>query len=253
MYTYDKKTTEPQQTTTKTTAPNISGNFQMDNSTSNSARLDHLKARYAKMRSENSTTNAENDSGGEKLQVAMKTKMQARFPNMNFDDVRVHKNSDKPAELGARAYTKGNQIHIAPGEEDTLEHELGHVVQQKAGIVKATENLYGIMVNTDESKEREADNPSRFATQKNEKCVIVQFKPMKIYFKGKVIYTGQNNISKTLRTTGNGILIVTHKSHPNKYINYLVDYRIKILEDIGVPRQFWDNAVIDGNTHSKNT
>jgi hypothetical protein len=68
MYTYDtKKPMKSQQTTTKTTAPNSSGNFQMDSNTSNSARLEHLKTRYAQMRSENTTFNTENDSGGEKL------------------------------------------------------------------------------------------------------------------------------------------------------------------------------------------
>jgi hypothetical protein len=41
----------------------------------------------------------------------------------SFDDVRVHYNSDKPANLQALAYTQGNQVHIAPGQEQHLEHE----------------------------------------------------------------------------------------------------------------------------------
>jgi len=48
MYTYDtKKPMKSQQNATKTTAPNSSGNFQMDSNTSNSARLDFFKASLA--------------------------------------------------------------------------------------------------------------------------------------------------------------------------------------------------------------
>jgi len=158
MYTYDtKKPMKSQQTATKTTTPNSSGNFQMDSNTSNSARLEHPKACYAQVHDENTVTNSENDSGGEKLQAAMKAKMEARFPKINFDDVRVHKNSDKPEELGARAYTKGSQIHIASGEEDTLEHELGHVVQQKQGRVKGDTQVNGANANESPEMEKEAD------------------------------------------------------------------------------------------------
>jgi hypothetical protein len=76
----------------------------------------------------------------------------------SFDDVRVNYNSDKPAELSALAYTQGNQVHIAPGQERHLEHELGHVVQQKQGRVQPTMNIGGVAVNDDAGLEREADN-----------------------------------------------------------------------------------------------
>lgn len=48
---------------------------------------------------------------------------------LSFDDVRVHYNSGKPSQLNALAYTQGNQVYIAPGQEQHLGHELGHVVQ----------------------------------------------------------------------------------------------------------------------------
>jgi hypothetical protein len=54
----------------------------------------------------------------------------SNISGFSFDDVKVHYNSDKPAQLQATAYTQGNQVHIAPGEERHLDHELGHVVQQ---------------------------------------------------------------------------------------------------------------------------
>ncbi|MDR2569561.1 MAG: DUF4157 domain-containing protein, partial [Oscillospiraceae bacterium] len=75
----------------------------------------------------------------------------------SFDDVRVHYNSTKPTQLDAHAYTQGNNIHIAPGQEKHLGHELGHVIQQKQGRVKPTVQLQGYAANTDSRLESEAD------------------------------------------------------------------------------------------------
>lgn len=80
-----------------------------------------------------------------------------RRSGLSFDDVRVHYNSDKPARLGALAYTQGTQIHVGPGHESSLPHELGHVVQQKAGRVRPTRWIGGLPVNDRPELEREAD------------------------------------------------------------------------------------------------
>lgn len=80
-----------------------------------------------------------------------------RRSGLSFDDVRVHYNSDKPARLGALAYTQGNQIHVGPGQESSLPHELGHVIQQKAGRVRPTRWIGGLPVNDQPELEREAD------------------------------------------------------------------------------------------------
>jgi hypothetical protein len=69
--------------------------------------------------------------------------------------VRVHYNSPKPAQLQTLAYTQGNQVHIAPGQERHLGHELGHVVQQKQGRVRATGSIGGMTVNDDAGLEKE--------------------------------------------------------------------------------------------------
>lgn len=66
---------------------------------------------------------------------------------LSFDDVRVHYNSDKPKRIGALAYTQIPQVHIGPGQERHLRHELGHVVQQKQGIVRPTTWINGLPVN----------------------------------------------------------------------------------------------------------
>jgi hypothetical protein len=86
--------------------------------------------------------------------------MKTRFENLSslsFDDVRVHYNSDKPAQLQALAYTQGNQVYVAPGQEKHLGHELGHVVQQKQGRVRPTETINGVQVNTNRTLEEEAE------------------------------------------------------------------------------------------------
>ncbi|MCM1113052.1 MAG: DUF4157 domain-containing protein [Muribaculum sp.] len=82
---------------------------------------------------------------------------------LSMDDVRVHYNSGRPARLDALAYTQGNQIYVAPGQERHLGHELGHVVQQKRGQVRPTASMEGLALNLDEGLEREADALERQA------------------------------------------------------------------------------------------
>jgi hypothetical protein len=75
-----------------------------------------------------------------------------------MDDVKVHYNSDKPAQLQALAYAQGTDIHIAPGQEKHLPHEAWHVVQQKQGRVRPTMQMKGgVAVNDDKGLESEAD------------------------------------------------------------------------------------------------
>lgn len=62
---------------------------------------------------------------------------------MNMSDVRVHRNSDKPAQLGALAYAQGNDIHLGPGQERHLGHEAWHVVQQRQGRVATAMRMAG--------------------------------------------------------------------------------------------------------------
>jgi len=76
----------------------------------------------------------------------------------SMDNVKVHYNSDKPAQLQAHAYAQGTDIHVAPGQEKHLPHEAWHVVQQKQGRVKPTMQLHGkVNVNDDVGLEKEAD------------------------------------------------------------------------------------------------
>jgi len=79
-----------------------------------------------------------------------------------MDDVTVHFNSAKPAQLQAHAYTQGTEIHVAPAYSNphttegirAIGHELAHVVQQKQGRVRPTE---GVPIGDDPALESEAD------------------------------------------------------------------------------------------------
>ena len=81
-----------------------------------------------------------------------------RRSGLSFDDVRVHYNSDKPKRIGALAYTQGTQVHIGPGQERHLRHELGHVVQQKVMNIPSTVSVDGNAINDDTRLETQADN-----------------------------------------------------------------------------------------------
>ncbi len=76
---------------------------------------------------------------------------------LSFDDVRIHYNSQKPDRLQALAYTRGNHVYIAPGQEKHLRHELGHVIQQKRGMVRPTMWINGLPVNDDSRLEQQAE------------------------------------------------------------------------------------------------
>lgn len=77
---------------------------------------------------------------------------------MSMDHVKVHYNSDKPAQLNAHAYAQGSDIHMAPGQEQHLPHEAWHVVQQMQGRVRPTMQMKGdVPVNDDVGLEAEAD------------------------------------------------------------------------------------------------
>lgn len=93
-------------------------------------------------------------------QTGLPDELKAGVENLSgysLDDVRVHYNSSKPAQLQALAYTQGTEIHVGPGQEKHLAHEAWHVVQQMQGRVKPTMQMKGVQINDDEGLEREAD------------------------------------------------------------------------------------------------
>ncbi len=106
----------------------------------------------------------ENDTG---LPDGLKSGVE-NLSGYSLNDVKVHYNSDKPAQLQAHAYAQGTDIHLGPGEEKHLPHEVWHVVQQKQGRVKPTLQMKSnLKVNNDQNLEKEADVMGRKAVQDN--------------------------------------------------------------------------------------
>ncbi|QMW06358.1 eCIS core domain-containing protein [Spirosoma foliorum] len=94
---------------------------------------------------------------GKGLPDQLKANLEAQS-GFSLDDVQVHYNSSKPAEVGALAYAQGSDIYLGPGQEKHLAHEAWHVVQQKQGRVRPTMQLKGgVGVNDNVGLEQEAD------------------------------------------------------------------------------------------------
>ncbi|MEM9835607.1 MAG: DUF4157 domain-containing protein [Bacteroidota bacterium] len=106
-----------------------------------------------------------NDTG---LPDHLKTGIE-NLSGISLDDIHVHRNSDKPAQLQAHAYAQGANIYLGPGQERHLPHEAWHVVQQKQGRVKPTMQMKGpVNINDDAKLEREADKMGAKALQRQE-------------------------------------------------------------------------------------
>ena len=84
---------------------------------------------------------------------------------VSLDSVRVHYNSERPAELGALAYAQGTDIHVGPGQEQYLPHEAWHVVQQMQGRVQPTIQAKGVDINDNAGLEHEADTMGARASE----------------------------------------------------------------------------------------
>lgn len=122
------------------------------NTVNNSDRVTQLQ-QYQEM-ADNSQTAKANQTG---LPLQLKSGIE-NLSGYAMDDVKVHYNSDKPAQLKAHAYAQGTDIHLASGQEKHLPHEAWHVVQQKQGRVKPTLQMKGkVNVNDNKGLEREAD------------------------------------------------------------------------------------------------
>jgi len=100
-------------------------------------------------------------SGGTPMPKATREKFEAAFCT-DFSSVRVHEGDAAP-QMGAVAFTQGEQIHFAPGKYDPvsgggqelLGHELTHVLQQRSGSV--TTQGKDANINKDQGLEAEAD------------------------------------------------------------------------------------------------
>ncbi|WP_299836702.1 DUF4157 domain-containing protein [uncultured Tenacibaculum sp.] len=141
--------------------------FQLKNNRKDASKHDFIKnsitnsdkmvAQKAKANSITNTPIVQRQENNTGLPDQLKSGIES-LSGMDMSDTRVHYNSSAPAQLQAHAFAQGNNIHIAPGQEQHLPHEAWHVVQQKQGRVKATTQLKGkTLINDDAGLEREAD------------------------------------------------------------------------------------------------
>lgn len=111
-------------------------------------------------------------SGGSPIPEATRYKMERAFQT-DFSTVRVHE-GEHATQLGAAAFTQGENVHFAPGRfapesslgRQLLGHELAHVVQQRAGMVRATGDVAGIPLNDNPGLEAAADSAAAAAVQR---------------------------------------------------------------------------------------
>ncbi|MEM9489334.1 MAG: DUF4157 domain-containing protein, partial [Myxococcota bacterium] len=90
----------------------------------------------------------------------------------DFSDVRIHEDGEAK-RLGTLAFTRGADIHFAPGQyqpnssqgQELLGHELTHVVQQSRGRSATRVHAQGMSINDDAALEREADDMGRRAAR----------------------------------------------------------------------------------------
>ena len=189
MHTHTKRIQKNEnQSVTSTIAQTKSGNksyFQLadnrpeaitqrklQNISNNSPRVTQLKAFQNTIKYKYSSQHKqpiqkkESDTG---LPNDLKTGIE-HLSGYSMDDVKVHRNSGKPAQLQAHAYAQGTDIYLGPGQEKHLAHEAWHVIQQKQGRVRPTLQMKGIInINDDIGLEKEADVMGEKAMQMSTK------------------------------------------------------------------------------------
>ncbi len=150
------------------------------------------KLRSGMERSENSTRPIQRKTNelGQKNTTGLPDNLKSGIENLSgrsMDDVTVHYNSSKPAQLQAHAYAQGTDIHLAPGQEKHLPHEAWHVVQQKQGRVRPTMQFKkGVNINDNAGLEKEADVMGRKAAN----------------------FLGSSKVSKQVKPEGSGAGVV---------------------------------------------
>lgn len=138
-------------------------------------------------------------------------------------DVHVHYASQRPAALGALAYARGSQIHLGPGQERLLAHELAHVIQQKQGFVRPTRQLRGVALNDSPALELAADRMARFAapglTTQAEQSIgdVVQRRP----FTREEIQALLESMQIKVSAAAGGKLLELKAAQSQQFIDYL--------------------------------
>jgi hypothetical protein len=151
-------------------------------------------------------------SGSGGLPAPVQAKMEHAF-GQDFSGVRVHEGSEA-ASMGALAFTRGTDIHFAPGQYDPgsqrgqelIGHELAHVVQQSEGRVSATTQAKGVAVNDEPALAAEADQRGARAARGE-----------KVRDGGGALDAGHGPAQ--LKAAGNVVQMVAQTSHWGRFID----------------------------------
>lgn len=100
---------------------------------------------------------------GQPLPSALRAKLERSF-DTDLAPVRVHEGHDA-AQLGARAFARGTDLHFAPGHyqphtllgQARIGHELAHLIQQSSGQTQARRSIAGVAVDDSRGLEARAD------------------------------------------------------------------------------------------------
>ncbi|MCL1976538.1 MAG: DUF4157 domain-containing protein [Candidatus Bathyarchaeota archaeon] len=233
MFTYDAKKKPPAQTpqwTFETKKKHKTHDYFLEtinpNPTGNNIETGILQ------RQTTPTPNSSTPNGGTPLPSNMQ-KQYEKHSGYSLADIRIFYNSEEPTKLCALAYAKGNTIHVGPNQEQHLPHEVGHVIQQKAGIVKPTLQSQGVHINDDEILERNADKIENMAITNQRHVLerqstfsfppVIQLTPKDAYEAGETAgkqYVRTHKNSRSLFDTRNKANIVVpsaHVAHETEY------------------------------------
>ena len=90
------------------------------------------------------------------LPWALRDKLET-LSGFDLSAVRVHYQSQKPAQLNAYSYSTGNEIYVGPGREKDIPQEAWHYVQKLQKRVPKETEVKGQAVNADPALEKEAE------------------------------------------------------------------------------------------------
>lgn len=148
---------------------------------------------------------------------------------VSLDDVKVHYNSSKPAQLQALAYTRGRDIHVGPGQERHLAHEAWHVVQQKQGRVAPTFGLGTVGINDDPRLEAEATHMGARALQ------IGQGSALQLHRAPDQALTTSGEVAQLLdMETPDGVWHFTDYAIQNRAWRGLTEHTLTYTPNVGV-------------------
>jgi hypothetical protein len=152
-----------------------------------------------------------------------------------MDDVKVHYNSDKPAQLQAHAYAQGTDIHLGPGQGKYLSHEAWHVAQQKQGRVKPTIQVKGeVNVNDDDHLEQEADVMAAKALQATPTTTGNSLKTVSL-----TSNTSQQVAQRVVKLHGRYVVPDQHDAFITSVRDFIISHRLNWSPSHAALLTFW--------------